>query len=139
MDYHLPNIVSHLRVCLYFTFQMPQRSCWKYRVLEKWTNLTYECFRKIWCCALESFSKIIRFQNHKYFLDVKASYYVGCTKPHKISFKRIETTQTSSKFGKPKTFTSFSVLSLAGNNALPKLAALIYTQFVFSMVLSLQQ
>ena len=93
---------------------------------------------QIWRCALQSFSEIIRSQNHKYFLEVKASYSVGCAKPHTISCKRIETTNTSSKLEKIKTFTSFSVLSLAGNNTLPKLAALIYTQFVFSMVLLLQ-
>ena len=138
MGFHLPNIVSDLRVHLWFAFQMPQKSCWKYQVLENWTNVTYECFQKMWWCALQSFSKVIRFQNYNYFLWVKPSYYVGCTKPHTISCKRIETTHISCKLDKIKTFTSFSVLSLAGNNTLPKLAALIYTQFVFSMVLLLQ-
>ena len=78
---------------------------------------------QIWGCALQSFSEIIRSQNHKYFLEVKASYSVGCAKPHTISCKRIETTNTSSKLEKIKTFTSFSVLSLAGNNTLSKRAA----------------
>ena len=103
---------------------MPQRSCWKYQVLENWTNVTYECFRKMWRCVLQSFSEIIRFQNYKYFLGVRANYYVVCTKPHTISCKRIEVTHISCKLEKTKTFTSFSVLSLAGNNTLPKLAAL---------------
>ena len=138
MGFHLPNIVSDLRVQLLFASQMPQRSCWKYQVLENWKNVTYECFRKMWRCALQSFSEIIRFQNNKYFLGIKTSYYVGCTKPHTVSCKRIETAHTSCKLEKMKTFTYFTVLSLAGNNTLPKLAALIYTQFVFSMVLSLQ-
>ena len=93
-------------------------------------------FEKIWQCALQSFSAIIRFQNHKYFLEVKANYYVGCTKPQTVSCKDIETNHTSSKFEKIKTFTSFSVLILVGT--LSKRAVLIYTQFVFSMALLLQ-
>ena len=77
-------------------------------------------------CALQSFSEVIRSQNYKFFLGVKSSYYVGYAKPHTISCKRIETTPTSCKLEKIKTFTSFSVLSLAGDNTLPnvQLAAL---------------
>ena len=104
---------------------------------KKWTNVTSACFRKIWRSTLQSFSVIISFLNYRYFLGVKGSSYVGCTKTHTISCKRIETTHTWSRLEKIKMFTFFIVLSLAGSTTLTKFLAVIYAQFVFSKVLSL--
>ena len=132
----MPKVVSDLRVRLYFTFQMSQRSCWKYQLLDNWTNVTHKCFWKIWRSNLQSFSKISRiistsFELRQAIMSVAQNhiqFHANVSKPPMF--------QVLGK--KRKIFTFFFVLSLAGNNTLPKLATLIYTQFVFFMILLLQ-